>query len=170
MVLVFRVGGTAILGCEVSAPRITIDLHAEDIFVNKKTVAKAMRRLGIEGISPRSWVPVTTIPGRPTHSIPDRVKRLFDTGELNRVWMSDITYLRTGEGWLYLCAVCDGCSRRVLGWAMDSTQTTDLVERALRMAHMLRGEVPDGLVFHADYAEVCVKPRNCVLACAGTDR
>lgn len=132
------------------APRITMDLHAEEIFVNKKTVAKAMRRLGIEGISPRSWVPVTTIPGNPTHSIPDRVKRLFDTGELNRVWISDITYLRTGEGWLYLCAVRDGCSRPVLGWAMDSTQTTDLVERALRMAHTLRGEVPDGLVFHAD--------------------
>ncbi len=53
---------------------------------------------------------------------------------------------------------------------MDSTQTTDLVERALRMAHTLRGDVPEGLVFHADYAEVCVKPRNCVLACAGTDR
>lgn len=132
------------------APRITIDLHAEGIVVNRKTVAKAMRRLGIEGISPRSWVPVTTIPGKPTHAIPDRVKRVYDTGELNRVWISDITYLRTGEGWLYLCAVRDGCSRRVLGWAMDSTQTTDLVERALRMSHILRGEVPNGLVFHAD--------------------
>lgn len=132
------------------SPRITIDLRDEGIYVDRKTVAKAMRRLGIEGISPRSWVPVTTIPGKPTHSIPDRVKRLFDTGELNRVWMSDITYLRTGEGWLYLCAVRDGCSRRVLGWAMDPTQTTDLVEKALRMTHTLRGEVPEGLVFHAD--------------------
>lgn len=132
------------------APRITSDLHDEGIMVNKKTVAKAMRRLGIEGISPRSWVPVTTIQGKSTHTIPDRVTRLFDTGELNRVWISDITYLRTSQGWLYLCAVRDGCSRRVLGWAMDSTQTTDLVERALRMAHTLRGEVPEGLVFHAD--------------------
>ena len=56
----------------------------------------------------------------------------------------------TYEGWLYLCAIRDGHSRRVLGWAMDATHTTDLVERALRMAHTLRGEVPDDLVFHAD--------------------
>ncbi|WP_420797121.1 DDE-type integrase/transposase/recombinase [Corynebacterium macginleyi] len=46
-------------------------------------------------------------------------------------------YLRTGEGWLYLCVVRDGHSRRVLGWAMDSVQETSLVERALRMAHTL---------------------------------
>lgn len=132
------------------APRVTKDLHEEGIKINVKTVAKAMRRLGIEGISPRSFVPVTTIPGSSTHHIPDRVTRLFDTGELNRVWVSDITYLGTGEGWLYLCVVRDGCSRRVLGWAMDAQQTTDLVERALKMAHTLRGHIPDGLVFHAD--------------------
>lgn len=66
-----------------------MDLHAEEIAVNWKTVARAMRRLGVEGRSPPFWVPVSTIPGKPTHSIPDRVTRLFDTGELNRVWMSD---------------------------------------------------------------------------------
>lgn len=124
-------------GQTFGAPRINIDLHDERISVDWKTVAKAMRRLGIERISPRSRVPVTTIPEKPTHCIPDRVKRLFDTGELNRVWMSDITYLCTGEGWLYLRAVRDGCSRHLLGWLMDSTQTTDLVERALRMAKAL---------------------------------
>ncbi|KSU66207.1 integrase [Arthrobacter sp. NIO-1057] len=64
--------------------------------------------------------------------------------------MSDITYLRTNEGWLYLCAVRDGCSRRVLGWALDSVQNTDLVERALRMVRTLRGQIPGQVVFHAD--------------------
>lgn len=118
--------------------------------MDKKTVAKAMRRMGIEGISPRSWVPVTTIPGTSTHNIPDRVKRTWDTGTLNKVWISDTTYLRTREGWLYLCAIRDGHSRRVLGWAMGATHTTDLVERALRMAHTLRGQVPEGVVFHVD--------------------
>ena len=51
---------------------------------------------------------------------------------------------------MYLCAIRDGHSRRVLGWAMDSVQDSYLVERALRMAYTLRGEVPEGLVFHAD--------------------
>ena len=111
------------------APRITADLHDEGLPVNVKTVAASMRRQGLEGISLRMFAPVTTIPGTPTHRIPDRVKRQWDTGELNRVWISDITYLRTGEGWLYLCVVRDACSRRVLGWAMDSHQDADLVER-----------------------------------------
>ena len=133
------------------APRITAELGERyQISVNRKTVAKRMRLMGIEGISPRAFVPVTTIQSERKSTLPDLVKRMFDTGELNRVWMSDITYLRTGEGWLYLCAVRDGHSRRVLGWAMDSVQDTCLVERALRMAHTLRSDVPDGLVVHAD--------------------
>lgn len=106
--------------------------------------------MGIEGNSPRVFVPVTTIQAKRKSTLPDLVKRMFDTGELNRVWMSDITYLPTAEGWLYLCEVRDGHSRRVLGRARDSVQYTYLVERALRMAHTLRSGVPDGLVFHAD--------------------
>jgi transposase InsO family protein len=91
----------------------------------------------------------------------DRVRRRFDTGELDRVWTSDITYLRTGEGWLYLCAVRDGCSRRVIGWAIDDHMRTDLVESAVAMAVAMRGELANEVILHADYAEVCVKPRIC---------
>lgn len=132
------------------SPRITVALADDGFIVDRKTVAKRMRLMGIEGISPRTFAPVTTIHSEHGSNLPDLVKRLFDAGELNRVWLSDITYLCTREGWLYLCVIRDGHSRRVLGWAMDSVQTTDLVERALRMAHTLRGEVPDGVVFHAD--------------------
>ena len=117
------------------APRITAELAEDGVYVNRKTVAKRMRMMGIEGISPRAFVPVTTIQSKRKYTLPDLVNRLFDQGQLNRVWMSDITYLRTGEGWLYLCAIRDGHSRRVLSWAMDSVQDSQLVERALRMAY-----------------------------------
>ena len=132
------------------APRVHAQLAREGTFVDRKTVAKSMLRQGLEGISPKKFTPVTTIPGVDTYKIPGRVKRGWDQGGLNRVWISDITYLRTGEGWLYLAAVTDAHSRRILGWAMDSRMGTFLVAKALKMAHTLRGEVPEGVVFHAD--------------------
>ena len=66
-------------------------------------------------------------------------------GELglgHQVWTSDITYQHSGEGWLYLCVVRDGCSRRMLGWAMDSRQGPGMVEQALTMARTLCGVIP----------------------------
>ena len=129
------------------APRITAELAEDGVYVNRKTVAKHMRLMGIEGISPRAFVPVTTIQSKRKSTLRDLVKRLFDQGQLYRVWMSDITYLRTGEGWLYLCVIRDAHSRRVLGWAMDSVQDSHLVQRALRMAHTLCGDVPEGWFF-----------------------
>lgn len=132
------------------APRLAHELKRKGTKVDKKTVAASMARQGLEGISPRGFRPVTTIAGESAHRIPDRVQRTWDQGGLNKVWISDITYLRTGEGWLYLAAVTDACSRRVLGWAMDSHMETGLVTRALTMAVTLRGELPEDLVFHAD--------------------
>ena len=90
-----------------------------------------LRENDIRGISPRPWRPVTTIVDPSPHAIPDLVQRRFDQGALNVVWTSDITYLATGEGWLYLAAVRDGCSRRVLGYAFSDSLHTDLVESAL---------------------------------------
>ena len=124
------------------SPRILADLRAAGETVSAKTVAKLMRASGITGISPRAFTPVTTLPGPDPQPLPDLVGRVFDRGELNAVWTSDVTYLRTDEGWLYLCAVRDGCSRRVVGWAIEDHLRTDLVETALRRAVTLRGEVP----------------------------
>jgi transposase InsO family protein len=132
------------------APRIQAALARKGTGVDRKTVASSMRRQGLEGISPRRFRPVAPIGEARVHSIPDLVARKWDTGALDAVWISDITYLRTDEGWVYLCAVRDACSRRVIGWAMDSVQTSALVERALRMAYILRGGGPAGVVFHAD--------------------
>lgn len=135
------------------APRIVDDLRDDGEVVSRKTVAKLMRNNGIKGISPRSWKPATTIADQSPHSIPDLVNRDFDQGALNVVWTSDITYLRTGQGWLYLCAVRDGCSRRVIGYAFSDSLHTDLVETALRNAHTFRDRATGataGVIFHAD--------------------
>jgi putative transposase len=109
------------------APRILADLREAGEVVSRKTVAKLMRANEIRGISPRPWRPVTTIVDPNPHTIPDLVERRFDRGALNAVWTSDITYLATGQGWLYLAAVRDGCSRRVVGYAFAETLHTDLV-------------------------------------------
>jgi transposase InsO family protein len=132
------------------SPRILADLREDGEQVSGKTVAKLMRTSGIVGISPRKFVPVTTLPGPDPQPVPDLVGRHFDPGRLNKVWSSDITYLDTDEGWLYLCAIRDGCSRRVVGWAIEDHLRADLVEAALRRAVTLRGQLPEQVIFHAD--------------------
>ena len=132
------------------APRILADLRAGGERVSRKTVAASLRRQGLAGISPRRFAPATTIGDLDAVVPKDLVGRRFDTGALNRVWTSDITYLRTAEGWLYLCAVRDGCSRRVIGWAIDEYMHTDLVEAALAMAVAMRGELAERVILHAD--------------------
>ncbi len=134
----------------VRAPRILADLRADGETVSRKTVAASLRRQRLAGISPRTFVPATTVVDLDAAVPKDLVGRRFDTGELNRVWTSDITYLRTGAGWLYLCAVRDGCSRRVIGWAIDDAMGTDLVTSAVAMAVAMRGELGGEVILHAD--------------------
>ncbi len=135
---------------EVSGtPRILADLREDGEIISRKTVAKTMRKLGLRGVCPKRWKTTTlTDPGDAYP--PDAVKRRWDNGALNTVWIGDITYLRTWEGWLYLATVIDAHSRRVIGWAIADHMRTDLVEDALRMAIVLRGERPAKVVFHAD--------------------
>ena len=135
------------------APRILADLREAGEVVSRKTVAKLMRQNDIRGISPRPWRPVTTISDARVHAIDDLVERRFDRGTLNAVWTSDITYLATGQGWLYLAAVRDGCSRRVIGYAFSDSLHTDVVESALRRAVTFRDPATGptlGVIFHAD--------------------
>jgi putative transposase len=132
------------------APRILADLRAAGTRVSRKTVAASLRRQHLAGICPRRFAPATTVVDLDAPVPKDLVRRRFDTGELDRVWTSDITYLRTGQGWLYLCAVRDGCSRRVIGWAIDEHLRTDLVTAALSMAVAMRGELAEAVILHAD--------------------
>lgn len=84
---------------EVSgSPKLLADLREDGEVISRKTVAKVMRRLGLRGICPKRWRTTTVLDGADTYPA-DVVKRQWDTGTLNQVWIGDITYLRTWEGW-----------------------------------------------------------------------
>ena len=110
----------------------------------------SMRRLGLTGLNTHPH-PVRC-GGRPLVVHEDHCARQWDHGALDRVWITDFTYLRCTQGWVYLCAVRDAHSRRVLRYAMGEQQSTDLVITALDMATATRGTFPAGVVPHADRA------------------
>ena len=102
-----------------------------------KRVARLMRAHRIAGVRPRRPKRTTT-PARSTAALPDLVRRRFGVGAPDRAWVSDITYVRTGQGWLYLAVVLDLGSRRLLGYAMSARIDTRLVADALDMAAAAR--------------------------------
>jgi transposase InsO family protein len=131
------------------APRVTTDLHEAGEAVSHNTVAIRMASLGIAGVSPRLFK-VTTRPDPAASYPPDLVKRDFHPEAINRLWSSDITYLRVGDGWAYMCAVRDEGSSRVLGFAVADHMRTEIVLEALDQAVQARFGQVAGTVFHTD--------------------
>lgn len=130
-------------------PRVHRALRDEGVHASRKRVARIMRQQGLIGRCRRRSTR-TTISDPETRAV-DLIKRAFGPGtvELDRVYVSDITYVRTWEGWLYLATVIDLSSRRVVGWSMADHMRTELVADALRMAVAARRPAP-GLIFHSD--------------------
>ncbi len=147
------------------SPRIAADLSSAGIKLNHNTVASYMRDLGICGISPRLFK-TTTISDPKAKYPEDLVKRHFSQEKLNILWTSDITYLKIGTGDVYLSAIRDECSSRVLGWALAENMRTKIVTDALDQAVQMRNDQVEGTIFHTDYAEVFIKPRNRSLSCS----
>jgi putative transposase len=129
--------------------RVQAELRlGQDIVVSRKRIRRLMRQAGISGL-------VKVKRGRTTIRVPgvrvadDLVERKFRPDGPNVLWVADITYLRTWEGWLYLAAVQDAYSRRIVGWAMTEHMRTELVADALQMAVARRRPEP-GLIHHSD--------------------
>jgi len=132
------------------SPRITAELRDQGEVVSAKTVAKVMADVGIEGISPRTFKVRTTVADPSASFPPDLVEREFDQGRLNAVWLTDITYLSCGEGEMFLCAIRDGHSRRVLGYSVADHIGADMVTEAIEAAVAVRGGDVRGTVLHSD--------------------
>lgn len=130
------------------APRVHQELVHQGIACGRHRVARLMRREGIVACTERHfrWT-ATTRTELP--AAPDRLQRAFWAPAPNCRWVSDITSVRTGQGWLHLAIVLDLFSRRIVGWAMHPTLSQELVCEALAMALAQRRPTP-GLLFHSD--------------------
>lgn len=130
------------------APRIHAELRARGERCSKNRVARLMKAAGIRAKVRRKFRGTTDS----SHSMPvapNRLDQHFIAARPDEIWLADITYIPTGEGWLYLASILDLFSRAVVGWSMDSTLKTSLVLAALKMAIGRRMPGP-GLIHHSD--------------------
>jgi len=135
-------------GKRYGSPRIQADLKADDQHVGRKRVARLMREEGLEGQRKRRFR--VTTDSRHSHPVAaNQLDRNFTASAPNKIWVTDITYIWTREGWLYLAAILDLFSRRVVGWSMDSHIDRTLALDALGMALKTRSPEP-GLLHHSD--------------------
>jgi putative transposase len=131
-------------------PRITAELAEKGWVINRKRTARLMRENQIRGHRPHRRRSLTR-PDQDAAPIPDLVGRQFQPQLLDTVWAGDITYIRTGQGWLYLAIVIDLASRRLIGWSMGDRHDATLVVDALQMAVTARGRTAmDDTIFHHD--------------------
>ncbi len=131
------------------SPRVTQALKKQQHRCGRHRVARLMRQHGLRGLQKRAFRPRTTDSDHPLPIAPNRLKESPAPRQPNQVWVSDITYIATAEGWLYLAAVMDLCSRKIVGWATADHLKTSLVEQALQRALHSR-RPPRGLLHHSD--------------------
>ena len=131
------------------APRVHAELAlGHGVHVSRKRVARLMREAGLAGAA-RCRRRRGTPRGKPAPAAPDRVRRVFTATQPDELWVADITYVPTWEGWLFLAVVIDAFSRRCVGWSMRSDLQADLVVDALGMA-VTRRKPAAGVVHHSD--------------------
>ncbi len=129
------------------SPRIRKDLADAGEQVGKNTVALLMQRAGIVPKTVRTFR--VTTDSRKTVPAPNRLKRQFTATQPNERWVSDITFIPTRAGWLYLAVIIDLYSRAIIGWAMQKRMKTELVTDVLKMA-LMRRKVHSPLLLHSD--------------------
>lgn len=130
------------------SPRMTEELKSLGINVSENTVAKLMKDLGLVAKAKKKFK-ITTNSKHNKHISLDLLERNFSPKSFGEAWVSDITYISTGEGWLYLCTVIELYNREVIGWSIDKHMKADLVVQAFKMS-CLFGVKKRGTIFHSD--------------------
>lgn len=130
------------------APRIWEELQAQGICCSENRVARRLQVMGLQAIQAKKFK-VTTDSEHGKPAAPDRVQQDFTASRPNEKWVSDITYVWTGSGWLYLAVVMDLYSRAIIGWSLQSRMTQQLVCDTLTMA-LFRRAFPKGVIVHSD--------------------
>ena len=129
-------------------PRMQVELREKGIKIGANRLRKIMRKLGLRA-KPRRKHKRTTLSDHDARVSSNLLDRDFSSPAPNRIWVSDITYIRTWEGWVYACFIIDLFSRKVVGWAVANHMRADLVTSAFDMA-VSRRCPPRGLIFHSD--------------------
>lgn len=131
------------------SPKIHRILGQRGVRCGHKRIVRLMRGAGLNAKRIRCYKRTTR--ANPSHTpAPNRLNQQFSATAPNQVWLADISYIATGEGWLYLAVILDLYSRRIVGWAMDGRMTQELVEKALRMALKRRGLNRVPALHHSD--------------------
>ena len=129
-------------------PRIVRGLLDQGVQVSHERVCNSLKRQGLRPVYKRPYR-VTTDSAHKKPIAPNVLNRRFDGWQVNQAWVADITYIATGEGWLYLACVMDLSSRRIVGWSMSDRIKVDLICQALKSAYWRR-KPPAGLIMHSD--------------------
>jgi putative transposase len=131
------------------SPRVHAELRAEGVRVGRKRVARLMREMGLCARRGRRRAPRTTDSRHDLPVAPNLLERRFAADRPDAVWLADISYIPTGEGWLYLAAIKDMATREIVGWSMADHLGAELARDALLMA-IRRRQPPPGLIHHSD--------------------
>ena len=135
-------------GCVYGSRRLVTALNAQDIVIGRYKMRRLMKKLPLKSIWKRKFISTTDS----NHDLPvaeNLLNRQFNPAAPNQAWSSDITYIRTHAGWVYLAVVMELYSRKIIGWATSTTMPTALVSRALHMALGQR-QPTAGLILHSD--------------------
>lgn len=142
---------TAQTRSRLGSPKLTFELEDRGIFVSRPRVARLMKSMGIRSVISKNFKVCTTESDHPYAPSKNLLDREFTAARPGVKWVSDITYVRTRQGWLYLTVVMDLFDRKIIGWSMSNTlEANQTVLAALRMALRKRPINPNELIFHSD--------------------